>query len=252
MKESDIRPQALVDRYIALSEEDARTLFNKASFARTSCVACGGNSLRPEIEKYRFSYDRCVDCGTLFLNPRPELAAFEELYSRSKSSRYWAEVFFPAVAESRREAVFAPRVSDLRAKFESELDSGLVAIDVGAGFGIFLEELRKAFPATHAIAIEPSESLGKLCVEKGFQTESMMAENAVHLSGAGDIVFCFEVLEHVQSPYDFLVSLRDLVRPGGHVYLTTLTADGFDLFTLGAQSFQISPRTTSTFYQYPE
>lgn len=241
MKESEIRPQALVDKYIELSEKDAGFLFGRATFSKTECVACGGISLSSEIEKFRFFYDRCNDCDTLFLNPRPSLASFEQLYANSQSSRYWAEVFFPAVAESRRNAVFIPRVEDLKTKFNGALSAGLVAIDVGAGYGIFLEELKKLFPSTNCIAIEPSETLSQVCLSKGIHTEIAMVESIEHLAGTGELVSCFEVLEHVQSPLDFMVSLRNLTRPGGHVYLTTLTSDGFDLQALGSHSFQVSP-----------
>jgi hypothetical protein len=65
------------------------------------------------------------------------LSAFENFYRDSVSSNYWAEVFFPAVAEARREKIFRPRAERLAALCEV---SGLEVwrlIDMGAGYGIF-------------------------------------------------------------------------------------------------------------------
>lgn len=241
MKESDIRPKELVERYIKLSEKDAAKLFLNAEFQLISCVACGHESPRLEFQKNDFKYSRCSECSSLFMNPRPDLNSFEMLYSNSESARYWAEVFFPSVAERRREAIFAPRVTELKTKLGDKLPKAFTAIDVGAGYGIFLEELQKEFPNVSAIAIEPSAELSDTCKKKGIRTEICMAEDAASLRGLGDLVSCFEVLEHVHSPTAFLQSIYDLMKPGGYLYLTTLTSDGLDLFSLGADSFQVSP-----------
>jgi SAM-dependent methyltransferase len=52
---------------------------------------------------------------------------------------------------------------------------------------------------------------------------------------------CFEVLEHVYDPVAFVKSLIRLARPGGMVFVSTLSVDGFDLQTLWNKSVQISP-----------
>src|SRR5437868_2599537 len=99
MKEHEIRPEALLKRYVELSAQDATTCF--AGYARQSiaCVACGDTEVSHQFYKHDFAYGRCDQCGTLFQSPRPSIAAFEAFYRESESARYWAEVFFPAVAE---------------------------------------------------------------------------------------------------------------------------------------------------------
>ena len=114
MKESDIRPEALLKRYLELSEQDAKLCFAETPRRDIPCVACKSEELVREFEKNGFAYSSCQNCGTLFQSPRPSIEAFEAFYRNSVSSRYWAEEFFPAVAEARREKIFRPRVDRLR------------------------------------------------------------------------------------------------------------------------------------------
>ena len=241
MKEHEIRPEALLNRYVELSAQDAAKCFSNVLRLTVSCVACGGSQAAPQFEKSGFAYAQCVDCRTLFQSPRPPLAAFEDFYRDSESSRYWAEVFFPAVAEIRREKIFRPRVerlADLCA--ERGISVGRL-IDVGAGYGIFLDEWRRRFSSTKIVAVEPSSSLANECRAKGFEVVEEIVENVAGYDEFADLVTCFEVLEHVYDPLDFVKTLAGLARPGGYVFVSTLCVDGFDLQVLWDKSSQISP-----------
>lgn len=241
MKERDIRPEALLNRYLELSAQDAERCFGDEIRVEVECVACGSGRCTRQFEKNGFAYAQCAECATLFQSPRPPIAAFEEFYRQSESSTYWAEVFFPAVAEVRREKIFRPRVERLARLCA---DHGIAVdrlIDVGAGYGIFLEEWRALFPAAHLVAVEPSESLANECRSKGFAVVEAIVENVAGHDQSADLVTCFEVLEHVYDPLAFVRVLARLARPGGYVFLSTLGADGFDLQVLWEKSTQIFP-----------
>lgn len=241
MKEHEIRPEALLNRYVELSAQDAENCFGDASRLTVNCVACGTSQSTHRFDKNGFAYAQCTDCHTLFQSPRPSIAAFEAFYRQSESSRYWAEVFFPAVAEIRREKIFRPRVERL-AGLCAEHDINVKRlIDVGAGYGIFLDEWRHRFPKTEALAVEPSTSLAKECRSKGFEVVEDIVENVVGYDDSADLVTCFEVLEHVYDPLEFVRVLTGLARPGGYVFVSTLGIDGFDLQVLWDKSGQISP-----------
>lgn len=246
VKESEIRPEALLRRYLELSKEDADRCFGNEPRAQIPCVGCGSSKIGPAFDKHGFAHGLCRDCGTLYRTPRPALSAFEAFYRDSVSSNYWSEVFLPAVAEERREKIFKPKVEHLKALCEA----GGVAeicrlINVGAGHGIFLEEWRKGSPDAQLVAVEPSAALAMECRAK----DSEVVEDIVESVGKGykgfaDLVVCFEVLEHLHDPMDFLKSLMRLARPGGLVFVSTLCIDGFDLQTLWHRSNQISPASS--------
>lgn len=241
MKEADIRPAELVEKYLELSHQDADLLFESAEFSSYCCEACDGIPLKPAFKKRGYVYSECSDCKSVFLDPRPTLKSFASLYENSKSSRFWSEVFFPSIAEKRRISVFKPRVKSIGRELRLGKDYDGTIADVGAGYGIFLEEFQKEFPNSNPIAIEPSHSLSAKCIHKGLQTFTCMLEDVESLNESCDIATSFEVLEHVHSPLEFLRSLSEIIKPGGWLVCTTLTLSGFDLMLLRENSMQISP-----------
>jgi SAM-dependent methyltransferase len=241
MKENDIRPETLLNRYLELSSNDAERCFANVVRRPISCVGCGGSHATQEFEKNGFAYSSCSACGSLFQSPRPTLTAFEAFYRDSVSSRYWAEVFFPAVAEARRERIFKPRalrLSGLCAQKNVQVDK---VIDVGAGYGILLDEWRALHPNASLLAIEPSTVLANECRAKGLDVVEDMAENVTGYQNYADLVVCFEVLEHVYDPLAFVRTLVNLARPGGYVFISTLGVDGFDIQVLWEKSNSIFP-----------
>jgi SAM-dependent methyltransferase len=241
MREHDIRPQGLLRRYLELSAQDARRYFAGAPRTRIACVACGAAAGTPQFEKNGFAYEQCASCGTLYQNPRPPLEVFETFYRDSASARFWAQEFFPAVAEARREKIFRPRVERLAGLCEQQGIEVGTLVDVGAGTGIFLEEWRRRFPATRLIAIEPGEPLARECRAKGLEVIESFAEDASGCAACGDAVACFEVLEHSHDPLHFVRVLAGFVRPGGCLLVSTLGVDGFDIQLLWERSNSIFP-----------
>jgi SAM-dependent methyltransferase len=241
MKEAEIRPEYLLQRYLELSAEDATRCFLDGKRNAIPCVACGAAEARAEFIKHSFAYASCGACGTMYQSPRPEIAAFEQFYRDSASSRYWAEEFFPAVAEARRNSIFRPRVERLAALCAAKSITVERLVDVGAGFGIFLDEWRKCFPETELLAVEPGSKLAQICRTQGFEVVEDVVENVAGHDGEADLVVCFEVLEHVYDPVNFIRILSRLVKPGGHVFVSTLSVDGYDIQTLWENSNSIFP-----------
>ena len=241
MKEDDIRPEKLYLRYLELSHEDAKNCFGDEARVDIPCVACGSGETTISFKKLGFQYVECQECRTLYQSPRPSLAAFEAFYRDSVSSNYWAEVFFPATAEARREIIFRPRVERLSQIASQRGIEVSKLIDVGAGYGIFVDEWQKHDPRAHIVAVEPSNSLASECRKKGFETSENIVEEVEGYDQFADLAVCFEVLEHVFDPVSFINSIKRLVRPGGLVFISTLSIDGFDLQVLWDKSSQIFP-----------
>lgn len=241
-KEADIRPSAIFDRYLELSRLDAERFFHDRSrFVATGCPGCGSDRGGEAFVKAGFRYVDCAACGTLYASPRPDRAALDAFYGDSASATYWAETFFPASVEPRREKIFRPRVDrilDLMSSRGARLES---VVDVGAGYGVFLEELRRRAPTVACSAVEPGRTLAEMCRSKGFETLEAPVEDAAAWAGRGDLVVCFEVLEHVFSPIDFVGAMGSLAKPGGWIVVTTLCGDGIDIQTLRERSKSVSP-----------
>ena len=106
------------------------------------------------------------------------------------------------------------------------LNGGKV-LDVGCGGGILAESM--ALAGATVTAIDMAEK--PLAVARLHQAESGTSVNylqstaedmASEHAGQFDVVTCLEMLEHVPSPRAVIAACRDLVRPGGDVFFSTI------------------------------
>jgi SAM-dependent methyltransferase len=241
MKESDIRPANILSEYLALSARDAVTFFSQCERVVIPCPACLSEHSSLAFTKHGFEYRECASCKSLFLSPRPTLSTYEAFYRDSESSRYWAEVFFPSVAEARREKIFQPRAKRAAQLLKVTDHDTPTIVDVGAGYGMFLEEWRREHRSGRLIAVEPSKNMAEVCRNKRFEVHEALVEDVVGLDSIADLVVCFEVFEHAHDPFRFLNVVSKLAKSGGHVLISTLGVDGFDIQTLWENSNAVFP-----------
>lgn len=240
MKESEIRNREVFNRYLELSAKDIVTFFSdRSKFEEISCPACNSKKSRSDFKKNDFHYVECNECRTLYVSPRPSVRQLQQFYADSPSTHFWVNDFFKPVAEARREKIFKPRAEFIAERFGK---AGKLKVgDIGAGFGLFLEELKKFTPHADLVAIEPSEEMAAICTGKGISVIQKMIEDVQPNEGNFDLLTSFELFEHLHEPEFFVKKVFDLLKPGGHFVFTTLSGMGFDIQLLWDKSKSISP-----------
>ena len=239
MKEDDIRKRDVLNRYLDLVVEDVSHFYkDRSRFQKIECPACGGRELVHQFEKIGFTYMQCSECETLFTNPRPAYQDLMKIYVDSPSTKFWVEEFFLPMAEARREKIFNPRAQLIAERFP-DIQAGRLA-DIGAGFGLFLEEMKKLWPGSDIVAIEPSKSMAKICRGKGLSILECALED-VKPEDRFDLMTAFELFEHLHDPCSFVEKVYNLLNPGGYLFLTTLNGLGFDIQILWEQSKSVFP-----------
>jgi len=240
MKEEDIRKREVFNKYLEMVEMDAKKIFSdKRRFSVINCPACNGVHFEPQFEKLGFKYVLCRDCETLFVNPRPFFEDLDGFYTKSESATFWVEKFFKPVAEVRREKIFKPRAEFVANKFSRE--NFKIVGDIGAGFGIFLEELANLWPNVRMVAIESSRDMAEICRSKKIEIIPSAIENVRGWDGKFDLLTSFELFEHLYDPGAFLEKVYNLLKPGGYLFLSTLNGEGFDIQVLWERSKSVAP-----------
>jgi 2-polyprenyl-6-hydroxyphenyl methylase/3-demethylubiquinone-9 3-methyltransferase len=145
-----------------------------------------------------------------------EIAKFEAV-----ASRWWD-----------LEGEFKPlhRINPLRLGYISQRAGGLfgkTVLDVGCGGGILAESMAREGATVTGLdmGFEPLQVAKLHALESGIQVDYVqetVEQHADKFAGKYDVVTCMEMLEHVPDPKSVVTACAKLVKPGGHVFFSTL------------------------------
>ncbi len=135
---------------------------------------------------------------------------------------------------------------------------GKQVVDIGCGGGILSESMARAGAtvrgidlSTKALKVADLHSL-----ESGVAVtyEEIAAEAlAARMPASFDVVTCMEMLEHVPDPASIVRACATLVRPGGHVFFSTINRNlkAYLLAVLGAEYvLNMLPRGTHDYDKF--
>jgi 2-polyprenyl-6-hydroxyphenyl methylase/3-demethylubiquinone-9 3-methyltransferase len=175
-----------------------------------------------------------------------ELAKFDAL-----ASRWWDP-----------EGEFRPlhQINPLRLDWIRQLVrlDGARAVDIGCGGGILAEAMTESGASVTAIDMaEAPLAVARLhLLESGAEVDyrRTTAEALAEAEpGHYDIVTCLEMLEHVPDPSRIVRSCAELVRPGGHVFFSTINRNpkSFVFAIVGAEYIlRLLPRGTHEYEKF--
>lgn len=175
-----------------------------------------------------------------------EIAKFEKL-----ATRWWD-----------RNSEFKPLhdINPLRAAFiDSKVElAGKQVLDIGCGGGILAEAMARRGANVTGIDM----GVAPLAVARLHLLESKLDINYQHSSaenwanehqGQYDIVTCLEMLEHVPEPARVIAACRSLLKPGGHLFVSTINrnAKAWLFAVVGAEYvLRMLPRGTHDYRKF--
>lgn len=211
-----------------------------AKQAVAQCPVCLSEKRRPLYDVREHEYHTtttdtfplvaCADCGAWFLDPRPAAAALDVIYPPN----YYAHIL-----ETRAEGdldkaqggafyqlatwLFKKRIHPIVKHLDIGPDTNW--LDVGCGNGYVLAAMRDAFGLT-GVGLDYDATAVGMAQKRGFEAYVSRFEDFAHPTGTTfDLIHSSHVIEHVESPYDYMRRAYDLLKPGGlNVFITPNTA----------------------------
>lgn len=240
-----------------------------------ACPGCGGIPAgvehadladRSEHVPGRWNFLRCADCDSLFLSPRPTKEAISKAYAASYythesglarneedngTSVAWrlANGYLNSRYGCRRQSAtrLGRWVLPLLVPIRQQLDffyrhlprpAGRL-LDVGCGNGAFLLRAREA--GWNVQGIEPDPVAAGQALAAGLSIHARDISACGAPSGGFDVVTLSHVLEHLHDPASMLASCRDLLRPGGMLWLATPNIQGVGHRAYASAWFPLEP-----------
>jgi 2-polyprenyl-6-hydroxyphenyl methylase/3-demethylubiquinone-9 3-methyltransferase len=135
---------------------------------------------------------------------------------------------------------------------------GKDVVDVGCGGGLLAEAMSNR--GARVLGIDLAAKLLRVAELHALETQAKVdyrqasAEQlAAEAPGRYDVVTCMEMLEHVPDPASVVTACARLVRPGGHVFFSTINRNpkSFALAIVGAEYvLNLLPRGTHEYAKF--
>jgi 2-polyprenyl-6-hydroxyphenyl methylase/3-demethylubiquinone-9 3-methyltransferase len=120
--------------------------------------------------------------------------------------------------------------------------AGNKVLDVGCGGGILAEAMaQKGAEVTGIDVAGKALAVARLHLLESGQTvnylEATVEQHAESSTELYDVISCMEMLEHVPDPASVISAIATLVKPGGHVFISTINRNlmAFGMAIVGAE-----------------
>lgn len=196
----------------------------------TNCPVCGSQSFDPFIsgKDYfltgeSFAIVKCRNCGFRFTNPRPKADELGKYYestdyiSHSDSSKGLFASVYQAV---RKYTLSRKRAMILKYQEKGEI------LDIGCATGQFLNYMSEH--GWTATGIEPDEKTRLRAVSQ--YGLNIFPEDHLNIITKSffDVITMWHVLEHVSDLNERIKQLKELLKPGGTLFIAVPNCNAYD------------------------
>jgi SAM-dependent methyltransferase len=176
----------------------------------TSCLVCRGSEFRPFIREGEWQYLRCLDCGLIFLDPQPSEGFLYSHYqdylpADPQGIESWRKLMAQVFTKSAR-------------LIQQVIPSPGRILDIGCGYGFFLEEMAQRGWQVEGIEISAT-GLGYAQNNLGLSVSDRPLPRPDWQDNCYDLITLFYVIEHLQNPLGVLREAHRLLRTGGLLLL---------------------------------
>lgn len=215
-----------------------------------SCDLCGGapaelaHRVPDRLMGNVFQFSKCCQCGTYFLNPRPTGAGLETNYPESYEP-YRIETLSRPLPADRDTLTTLNLQLDYVERFQKRRGK---LLDIGCASGSFLNHARNR--GWEVIGVEPVRKAAEAGRKRYDLTiyEDLPAISP-ELENGFDAITLWDVLEHLPSPQAVLEKCRQLLKPGGSLFLSIPNLSSFDRRLFGTNWIGWDP--PRHFYLFP-
>jgi SAM-dependent methyltransferase len=215
--------------------EDLRNLESSMDATRVAhvnaatCPICGSTHISPlltapdrfHLRKEIYNLVGCSFCGGAWLADPPRPA---------EMGLHYTEDYHKAIVAAG-EGSAANRWKD-QVKLISLYKKGGTILDLGCSSGGFLSTMKGKDWQLYGIEMEESTA-ERARATTGAEVFVGDVVEAPFLSASFDVITCFDVLEHVYNPRQFLTKVREWLKPGGIFYAMMPNIDSWEARVFG-------------------
>ena len=191
--------------------------------APETCILCQTSERELLIEKDGWTVHRCPTCGLGFLDPRPSESEIEGLYRRD----YFSERYDGGIDPDSQQYLKRLSGEQHRTKFIKSVKRSGHLLDIGCGYGYFLDASRREGYNVHGLDV--SEWAAQYAAEKLGLSMTIGKIGDVHFPSPNfDIITMWHSLEHTPNPHVALKKAKSWLKKDGILVIDVPNYEGTD------------------------
>lgn len=183
------------------------------------CALCHKTNTNYYHTVNKFAYYVCSSCNTLFLHPQPTKQFLQKYYQKN----------FEYNVTPSQEQLIRKRATAIISKLKKMNPDGRMILDIGSGYGYFLDEAQKQ--GLDTTGIEPSALLTKTSIKHLIKVNIFRGalddywKKYRHNDNKFDFITLIHVIEHIKKPSEMIQQAFDMLDKNGVLYIETPNLD---------------------------
>ena len=202
------------------------------------CIICNENNFEVITDLLRYNVKRnvvrCKNCEIVSLeNPEENVvdytkSEYREKYTTIVGEKSTPKEFFDLQMNFQENRI--KRIKDL-------INSDTEILEIGSSTGHFLESIKGQVSKVVGIELDPNhvKFAKEFC---DLEIYEQPLEEIKFGNQKFDVIFMFQVFEHIQNPIEFLKNCKKILKPNGTIYVEVPNVDDILLSVYGIQSFK--------------
>ena len=189
-----------------------------AQLEQINCPNCDDDASSVWANENGFTAVKCNRCSLVYVNPRPTLDFINESNMQGVHKGGEADLDVTASRKGSRINHYSLILSQM---FGAEIFSKkpLHWLDVGAGYGEFIESVVKTMPAeSNAMGIEPMLPKVKVAQKLGLPISNISLED---IEETCDVISLINVYSHIPDFKSFVLTLKTKMKNHGILFIET-------------------------------
>lgn len=209
---------------------------------QVECTLCGSKEteyidsrVRNDAEgKYKMY--RCLHCETHFLYPRPQNEQLMDYYDGTFREEVHTESYYDYETLKGVYKRFTPEAVQRVERIKGELNPQDEILEIGCSVGYFLDAAADYVQSVYGTEWDKkAQQFIKDCAQ---HSNIVVSDNPEDFGKEFDKILMFHVLEHIEQPITFLSNLKQMLKPGGRIYIEVPNVDDVLVKTYQCDAFK--------------
>lgn len=211
-----------------------------ADNANIKCTLCGCSNI--EFQNYRIRHMsddsckmyKCKNCETHFMFPLPS-QSLDEYYDGTFREEVHSEEYYDYSQLDKVFNNFSVEANLRVQRIKDDLSPDDKILEIGSSVGYFISSVSKYVKESYAT--EWDSKARAYIQNRLFKYNIHVAKNPEDFHTKFDKIFLFHVLEHIEKPIEFLISIKNLLNKNGKIYIEVPNVDDVMVKTFKCRPF---------------